>query len=25
VSAMVRFGLLPEQDSSFKIAKMIGS
>jgi NitT/TauT family transport system substrate-binding protein len=25
VSAMVRFGLLPEQDSSFKISSMIGS
>ena len=25
VSAMVRFGLLPEQDSSFKVSSMIGS
>jgi NitT/TauT family transport system substrate-binding protein len=25
VSAMVRFGLLPEQDSSFRISSMIGS
>ena len=25
VSAMVRFGLLPQQDSSFKISSMIGS